>query len=331
MTNSGIIITLAYPDTIVRISDEKVAPYLKYINVGCENYLRAGHAALVLIDIQTDKLEYYDFGRYTAPKGYGRVRGKITDHELDFPLKGKMKDGRLINLDEILIFLATHPNLTHGEGKLVASVCKAVNYKLAKEYILQLQHKEFVKYGAFLKKGSNCSRFVTDILIASINIKKKTKALIRSKRFTPSTVSNVVIANTEQMVYEVSESGIITEFTSTSKAENRRCFLDKLSDYEPNLIGNIKSKPVEDIAKHAQWLEGIGAGAWFELHKTESTLEYGYKRISPHGNVDVDAIYKITESGFNYHNDYKFIHYSNCQFFHVEQNGSIYRFEKKTD
>jgi len=133
------------------------------------------------------------------------------------------------------------------------------------------------------------------------------------------------------MVYEVSESGTITEFTSTPKAENRRCFLDKLSGYEPNLIGNLKPKPVKKIAKHAQWLAGIGAGAWFELYETENISEYSYKRISPHGNVDVDAIYKITESGFNYHNDYTFIHYSNCQFFHVKQNGSVYRFEKKAD
>lgn len=331
MTNTGIILTLAYPDTIVRISDEMIAPYLKYINVGCENYLRAGHAALILIDIQTGKLEYFDFGRYTCPHGYGRVRSEITDNELDFSLSANIKDGQVINLNEILTFLATNQGFTHGEGKLVASVCTAINYKIAKEYIMQLQHKDFIKYGAFLKEGNNCSRFVTDTLIASITIKKKRKKLIKSKRFTPSTVGNVVISNTEQMVYEISESGIITEFTSTPKAENRRCFLDKLNGYQPNLIGNIEPKPVNEIAKHAQWLEGIGAGAWFELHKTENSSEYRYKRISPYGNVDVDAIYKINESGFNYSEDYKFVHYSNCKFFHVEQNGSVYKFEKKGD
>jgi len=331
MNNTGIIITLAYPDTIVRISDEKFVPYLKYLNVGCENYVRAGHAAILLIDVKTEVLEYFDFGRYTCPQGYGRVRGKITDNELDFPLTAQIKDGQLINLKEILTFLATHPKLTHGEGKLVASVCTAIDHKMAKAFIRQLQQRDFIKYGAFLKKGSNCSRFVTDTLIASINDKMKKRKLIRSKLFTPSTVGNVVIADTEQMVYEVSDSGNITEFTSTSKAENRRCFLDKLNGYQPNLIGNIKPKPVDNKAIHAQWLEGIGAGAWFELYETDITFEYNYKRISPYGNVDVDAVYKITESGFNYHNDYKFIHYSNCKFFHIEQNGSVFRFEKKED
>ena len=84
---------------------------LKYINIGCENYVRAGHAALLLIDVQTGTLDYYDFGRYTCPQGYGRVRGKITDNELDFPIAAEIKDGHLINLNELLSFLATNPLL----------------------------------------------------------------------------------------------------------------------------------------------------------------------------------------------------------------------------
>ncbi len=327
LKSDAFILTLAYPDTIVRISDEKLVPYLKYINVGCENYVRAGHAALVLIDIQTGNLEYFDFGRYTCPQGYGRVRGKITDNELDFPLNAKIKEGQLINLDEILIFLATNSELTHGEGKLVASVCTAINYKAAKEFIMQLQHKDFIRYGAFLKNGSNCSRFVTDALIASINNKRKKEKLIKSKRFTPSTVSNVVIADTELKVFEVSEFGDITEFTSTSKAENRRCFLDKLIGYQPNLIGNLKPKHVEEIAKQAQWLEGIGAGAWFEIHDLGSKNEYRFRRISPYGNIDCDGIYTIGSEGFDINFKYQFIHYSNCLFFHIEQDSKHYRFD----
>ncbi|WP_296380850.1 DUF6695 family protein [Winogradskyella sp.] len=327
LKSDAFILTLAYPDTIVRISDEKLVPYLKYINVGCENYVRAGHAALVLIDIKTGHLEYFDFGRYTCPQGYGRVRGKVTDHELDFPLSAQIKDGNLTNLNDILTFLATQPNFTHGEGKLVASVCNAINYKKAKEFIMQLQHKDFVRYGAFLKKGSNCSRFVTDTLIASIAINKKKKKLIKSKRFTPSTVSNVVIANTEQKVYEISESGTITEFTSTPKAENRRCFLDKLNGYQPNLIGNLESKRVLEIADHAQWLEGIGAGAWFEIYDLGNKMEYRYRRISPYGNIDCDGVYSINSEGFDINSKYQFIHYSNCSFFHIEQHSIYYRFE----
>ncbi|WP_340154833.1 DUF6695 family protein [uncultured Winogradskyella sp.] len=324
--NDAFIISLAYPDTIVRISDEKLVPYLKYINIGCENYVRAGHAALVLIDKQTGNLEYFDFGRYTSPKCYGRVRGKRTDNELDFPLTAKISDGSITNLDAILSFLATNPELTHGDGKLVASVCSAINYDLAKAFIMQLQQKAFVRYGAFLKNGSNCSRFVTDTLISSINDKKKRKKLIKSKRFTPSTVGNVEIAATESMVYEVSELGDIMEFTSTSKSENRRCFLDGLKGYEPNLIGNLKPKVVSGIAKHAQWLDGIGAGAWFELHDLANEIEFRFRRVSPYGNIDCDRIYQIDSEGFDITDEYQFLHPSNCLFFCVEQGYKQFRF-----
>ncbi|WP_178987496.1 DUF6695 family protein [Winogradskyella schleiferi] len=325
--NDAFILALAYPDTIVRISEERIVSYLKYINVGCENYVRAGHAALVLIDKETGDLDYYDFGRYTCPLGYGRVRGKITDNELDFPLKAKIEDGRINNLNEILNFLATNPDLTHGEGKLIGSVCDAVNYKKAKDYITQLQNGNPVRYGAFIKKASNCSRFVTDTLIASINDNEKKKRLIKSKRFTPSTISNVIIANTEHMIHEVSESGHITEFTSTLRAENKRCFLDELKDFEPNLVGNLEPKPVKEMAQHAQWLEGIGAGAWFEIYDVNSTTEFRFRRISPYGNIDCDGIYEIDSDGFDINSSYQFVHYSNCSFFHIEQNAIRYRFE----
>ena len=37
--------------------------------------LRAGHAALVLIDKEKGDLEYHDFGRYITSEPNGRVRG----------------------------------------------------------------------------------------------------------------------------------------------------------------------------------------------------------------------------------------------------------------
>ncbi|MUU77918.1 DUF6695 family protein [Winogradskyella endarachnes] len=326
LKNDAFIISLAYPDTIVRISDEKLVSYLKYFNIGCANYVRAGHAALVLIDKSTGCIEYFDFGRYTTPQGYGRVRGKLTDNELDFPLKANIDNEKIINLNEILSFLATHPKLTHGDGKLVASVCAAIDYNRAKNYIMQLQNKIFVRYGAFYKNGSNCARFVTDTIINSVNNDSIKKKLIKSKRFTPSTVGNVEIADTQNKVYEVSDLGNISEFKSTSKSENRRCFLDKLNNFEPNFIGNLQPKHVSSAAKHSQWLEGIGAGAWFELYNLKLEKEFRCKRISPYGTIDCDSVYEVDSEGFNINKKYKFLHPSHCLFFTVEQSGKQFRF-----
>ncbi|APY09724.1 hypothetical protein BWZ22_00010 [Seonamhaeicola sp. S2-3] len=328
MNNTGIILTLAYPETIVMVSDEWFSPFLRYLGIGKKNYLRAGHAALVLIDKETGVLEYHDFGRYITPEPTGRVRGRQTDNELHFPLKAKIENNIIKNLDEILVFLATHPKLTHGEGKLIASVCNAVDYKKARTHITKMQEKHFIRYAAFIKDACNCARFVTDSLIASVTDEVIKKRLIKSKWFTPSTVGNVLLADTENYVYEVSEIGKISEFTGSQMSENIRCFLDKLKNHKVNLVGTLEPKHFDEVHKKGQWLSGIAAGAWFELYQTNHELQYRFRRLSPYGNIDVDAIFKVVGYGFDYHKTFEFVHYSNCKFFHVKQEDSVFRFER---
>ena len=215
MNNTGIILTLAYPETIVMVADEWYSQYLRFLGVGKKNYVRAGHAALVLINKTTGILEYHDFGRYITPIPNGRVRGRDTDHELDFPIKAEIKEDEIQNLNGVLQFLATHPKLTHGDGKLIASVCNAIDYDKARSHITRMQNRHFIRYAAFIKDACNCARFVTDSLIASVtdfNIKKHLK---KSKWFTPSTIGNVVIADTENHIFEFSVTGKVSEYQSS--------------------------------------------------------------------------------------------------------------------
>ena len=328
MDNTGIILTLAYPDTIVMVSEEWFSPFLRFVGVGKKNYLRAGHAALVLINKETGVLEYHDFGRYITPEPNGRVRGRHTDNELHFPIKADIKNDEITNLNAILKFLATKPKLTHGDGKLVASVCNTIDYKKARSFITMMQNEHFIRYAAFIKNASNCARFVCDALIASVTKPDMRKSIENSKWFTPSTVGNVLLANTEPHAFEVSQNGEISEFKGSQRSENLRCFLDKLKDHEVNLIGTLKAKPVSETHQNAQWLPGIAAGAWFELHQTENTLNYRFRRISPYGNIDVDTLFKIENEGFEFNDTFEFIPYSNCKFFHIKQNETIYRFNR---
>ncbi len=330
MNNTGIIITMAYPDTIVMVADEWYSPYLRYFGIGKKNYVRAGHAALVLIDKETGILEYHDFGRYITPEPNGRVRGKNTDCELDFPLKAEIQDGQIANQDEILRFLATNPKFTHGDGKLIASFCDKVDYAKARAHITGMQEKGFIRYAAFIKDACNCARFVTDSLIAGVTDELIEKRLRRSKSFTPSTVGNVVIANTNEHVYEVSDQGEIKVFNSSVRKENIRCFLDRLNGHDPGFVGTLHPKPVAGLHEKAQWLSGIAAGAWFELQENGSDSTFRYRRISPYGNVDVDCIYDTETIGFDYHDSFDFVQYSNCEFFHIKQRKTVYRFERIT-
>ncbi len=327
MNNSGIILSLAYPETIVMVAEEWYSPLLRYIGIGKKNYVRAGHAALVLVNKKSGELEYHDFGRYITSEPNGRVRGKDTDHELDFPLKAKIENDKIVNLNEVLEFLATNPKLTHGDGKLLASVCNEVDYELARTHITEMQEKHFIRYAAFVKDACNCARFVTHSLIASVTNMKIKKRLINSTWFTPSTVGNVVIADTEGQVYEVSEEGVISDFNSSTRAENLRNFLDRLPDHQPSFVGTLEPRSVVEKHHAAQWLDGIAAGAWFELHETDVSTEFRFKRISPYGNIDVHGLYRVNDQNFDYALAYKFVHYSNCKFYHIEQNDVIYRFD----
>ncbi|MDY2587039.1 DUF6695 family protein [Winogradskyella aquimaris] len=325
--NNAFVLTLAYPETIVSHADEWYSKYLKYLSIGSENHVRAGHAAMVLIHKDTGVLEYHDFGRYITSEPNGRVRGRETDFELHFPIKAKVEGDTIKNLEEILEFLAVNPKLTHGDGHLYASVCNAVNYDMIRTHVDKMQAKGFIRYAAFVKEACNCARFVTDSLIAGVTHSNIKKQLIRSKWFTPSTIGNVIIADTEDFVYLVNEQGEIGEFKSTVGKENRRLFLDRLKGYNPSLEGTLEPKHNEVKEEHAQWLPGIAAGAWFELHDLGHDCEYRFRRISPYGNMDCDGIYKVNDDSFDISKDYQFVHYSNCLFFNVKQKGKEYKFE----
>jgi hypothetical protein len=325
--NDAFILTLAYPETIVSHAEEWYSKFLRFAFIGSKKHVRAGHAALVLIDKKTGVLEYHDFGRYITSSPNGRVRGRETDFELNFPITAKIENDKIQNLDEILKFLATHPKLTHGDGDLYASVCNSVNYNLARTQIDDMQSQGFIRYAAFAKIACNCARFVTDTLIASVTDVKIKKELENSKWFTPSTIGNVTIADTENFVYVVSDKGDIKEFDSTVSKENRRLFLDTLKGYNPSLVGTLLPKENDVKAKHAQWLSGIAAGAWFELYSHEGKSEYRFRRISPYGNIDCDGVYKVDDENFNLAIEYQFVHYSNCLFFHIEQSNKTYRFD----
>ncbi|NNE30969.1 MAG: hypothetical protein HKN40_01235 [Winogradskyella sp.] len=329
LNEDAFIITLAYPETIVLHAEEWYSKFLRYFFIGNKNHVRAGHAALVLIKKTTGVLEYHDFGRYITPSPNGRVRGKETDFELDFPIIAKIENGLILNLKEILRYLATHPKLTHGEGQMYASVCSSVDYNFARTHINKMQAKGLIRYAAFIKNASNCARFVTNTLIASVTDKRVRQKLKRSKFFTPSTIGNVIKADTNSKIYLVSEEGMFLKFQSSVWRENLRLFLDTLTDYSPSLEGTLRPKHNNQKAKHAQWLGGIAAGAWFELNDIGSKSEYRFRRISPYGHVDCDGIYLATDTSFDINKKYQFVHYSNCLFFHIEQDSITYRFEYK--
>jgi hypothetical protein len=60
-------------------------------------------------------INYFDFGRYITTYSKGRLRSKETDAELHVNIQAKYKNGNLINLKDILLWIERHPEKTHGE------------------------------------------------------------------------------------------------------------------------------------------------------------------------------------------------------------------------
>ena len=261
MRYNGKIIVLAFPDTFVKLSDELMCKILPLVGLGTRTHIKAGHAALVLIENATGKAQYFDFGRYITPPGKGRVRGANTDVELEVPFRADISDeGMLSNLDQFLIWLDAHPDKTHGSGRLVASLCESINYEKANEYILRLQELGSIPYKAFGKEGSNCARFVTETILASTRENHIIKRLKHNKKFTPSTVGNVEKSASDS-VFEVYQ-GAIKLYNSSALRENLTNYFDKgVPKLETANSTQVK------LPEGAQLLSGTGSSAWFHLEK----------------------------------------------------------------
>ena len=325
---NAIIVILSYPDTIVRPAyweaSSKIWPK---IGIGSEHAVQAGHAALLLIKKNETEIEYYDFGRYITTYGTGRVRCKETDTELKIPLKAVFKNNQLLNLDTILLWLDQHPEKTHGEGKLIASLNEKIHYEKAHQFIYNLIYKKEIPYGVFVKNGSNCARFVTDTLINSCSdaiIKLKLKS---SNLLTPSPIGNVLKGKTIEDVFSVKNQKITHYKNRSILKEYNASFFNKFNA-ELNLIGTEKPDFNAFNPENGTWLSGIGSGAWFVINTQLDLLNFKISRYTFKGEKDFEGCFFVDDQTFNFNLDYSFIHPSNCQEMIIKQNDKKFIFKQ---
>ncbi|GAA4108558.1 hypothetical protein GCM10022393_04780 [Aquimarina addita] len=321
MNYTGKIISLAFPDTFVRFSDEKyVNDLLQLVGLGKNGIIKAGHAALVLIENSTGNADYFDFGRYITPPGKGRVRSASTDVELKIPFKARFaEDGTLSNVKEFLLWLESHPEKTHGSGRLVASVCDYINYDKALSYVLDLQSRGSIPYSTFRKEGSNCSRIVTDTLLVSTDVAKIRIPLLRNKLFTPSPLGNVQKASMGTKIYQV-ENGVLQAYPASVFKENLTNYFDKRI---PVLNKNVDPP---ELAKTAHFLSGIGSSAYFTVKMSEVQSLMEISRYTESGEEDFRGLFKAT-SKFDISKKHQFTYDSHCQYCHIKQEDKIIKLE----
>lgn len=224
------------------------------------------------------------------------------------------------------MWLEKHPEKTHGNGRLIASVNDKINYSNALKFIQNLIHKKEHPYGAFVKKGSNCARFVTDTIINSCTQKKIVLKLKSSYILTPSPIGNTLKGKTLKIVYTV-KNQIINEYKNRSiLKEYKMTFFNKFES-KLNLIGTELPDNEKFNLKNATWLPGIGSGAWFKIENKLNEKIYKIVRYSYIGEKDFEAIFTVNRRCFNHQKEHQFVHPTNCKEIVVKQNNKIYIFK----
>lgn len=321
MKQDGIVVILAYPETFVSQTQFWYRPIFELVGLGKNGKIRAGHAAALIINKNNGQVEYTDFGRYITPHGLGRVRTKETDPELDFQLKATFDElGKLNNFEELLTSIYQHPSKTHGEGPLYASYVDHLDFAKCQEFISLCQaNKEGQNYGPFDLKGSNCSRFVRDIVFHAKH--EKVSVFNRIKRLTPSPLGNVYYMGDPNQCYSI--NGSVKKIERVSKMEP----VLKLFGSQTNHGYTTTSKiGIQSKFPNAQWLEGVGAGAWFEIENYND--QYSIKRIDQDGTVVFDLLFETTYT-FDLNRDYQFKYGTNAKHAILEQDGRVVEFWPK--
>lgn len=199
MPFDGLAMTLAWPETLCKKPGSWYDGLLESFAVSRNGYYKVGHAAVVLIDRITSNCYYFDFGRYHAPAGYGRVRDMNTDHDLAINTKAEWdKHGRLINPGEIRGELQQNESC-HGAGELYTSFCR-IDFGKAYTKAKQMQQNSPIRYGPFLFTGTNCSRFVRSIVMAGQPSLREAWLMQMPFSFSPMPLWNVKMIETNFVI-----------------------------------------------------------------------------------------------------------------------------------
>ncbi|MDT8402298.1 MAG: DUF6695 family protein [Bacteroidales bacterium] len=295
--HTGFAIALAWPQTFCKEPGSWYDPVTRWIGISRNNYYRAGHAAVVLVDTEQESCHYFDFGRYHAPFKYGRVRSADTDHDLKMNTIPEISaDGKSIsNFREILVELQHNP-ACHGEGILYASY-SPVDFDASYNKAVRMQSDSPMPYGPFKQGGSNCSRFVNTVILSGKPHWYRRLRLKYFIPFTPTPLNNVSSLPHRLRVPIMRKYVPFTPLRPLTGTE-------LISTLPPP--GRHPSIP-----ENAQWLSGEGAGSWFDFKFEKDGLKV--TRFAPDGTIECSGYYKgsvikMQEIGDSYIVDYP----SNC-------------------
>lgn len=207
--STGIAIPLAWPDTECKQTGAWYDALMYLSGFNKKGYYQVGHAAILLVNIRNSECLYFDFGRYHAPHGYGRVRSVFTDHDLKVHTIPIVADAEVINLEDILIELYNNSS-SYGTGPIFGTQIQ-IDFSKAYNAAVELQKRDFIKYGPFTFRGTNCSRFVNRLLRSGI-LSYKNRALLNLPwMLTPTPIWNLIALQKQIMKVDYGSKDVLIQ------------------------------------------------------------------------------------------------------------------------
>ncbi|GHE28248.1 DUF6695 family protein [Sphingobacterium griseoflavum] len=323
-----LALILTWPDATIR-GDEKWMMFFKKIGFVKNLNFKVGHTGIVIIKRGTGEMLFYDFGRYIAPRGYGRARSKFSDPRLEIKFKAKFDKDGISNLTDLVSQLDLLKQAMYGEGILYFSIARGINFEQAKAYGDDCVHQGTYPYGAVAKNNNNCSRFITRMLMRSSKVYSWNHSINFPETIKASPISNVVNAVPDRMIYAFTADDGLRHF-KMNRWQSFGFLLRKLRDninrkkaaFLPNdlIIGymDFASKPIS-VPLDAQYLGGVGDGAWFSVQPTadEKVL---IQRFTSKGELEYVVLGEPMEP-VDLESSFEITYDSHLLFTHIRQQG----------
>jgi hypothetical protein len=270
--SEGLIIPIAWPDTTAR-GDERWYKMLKSAGIVKNLNFKVGHAAVILVNLNSGCLYYYDFGRYITPRGYGRTRSAVSDPKLKINSKAIIQGGRITNMEAICHELKLNSEATHGKGPMYFSISDIIHFDAAKNLADQYVERGSMLYGAIASGNSSCSRFVWHVFKEAFEFSKQSKLNILHETIMPSPISNVVNIAADNHVYRYDQ---LLERLEMNRKASLQFFIRQITsnfmkDQAALLPCDTVQIPVSSFPGCHQdqmrysLLHGLGESAWYGM------------------------------------------------------------------
>jgi hypothetical protein len=327
ITYNDIALILTWPDATIR-GDEKWMMFFKKLGIVKNLYFKVGHTGIVIVKRETGEMLFYDFGRYIAPRGYGRARSKFSDPRLDISIKATFENERITNLEDIMEQLEALKPAMNGEGALYFSIARDINFRLAKAYGDSCVYQGSYPYGAVARKSNNCSRFIVRMLMHSSKRYNWSHSINFPETIKASPISNVVNVSPNRMIYSYLQGKGLKHFKMNRlqsllfilKNIGENIILEKatlLPDDE--VIGSMGFSAKPTVVPHdAQYLGGVGEGAWFSVSPACND-KFIIKRFTSKGELEYVVLGETIQ--INLSRPFEISYDSNLLFTHVKQDG----------